>query len=255
MERIPDVGTLPPPIGPAVEVWWAQVDVGHFSPQVRMALAADIDAARLAKLDRFRRVEDSDRGLAAHALLRRVLAAVTGGKPAEVVLRTRCASCGKTDHGKPYLDGGGPTPPVELNISHSGQIVCVALAAPGVNVGIDVEQRRIVEWATLRRSVFGDQEWAETEGYDDPPHRRMDAWARKESSVKASGHGLSLPLREVHAVDAGAGGWTSVLPRNAGFVVGSDLILLPDLASAVAVHDPTSPPTGLSPAVHQVSLD
>jgi 4'-phosphopantetheinyl transferase len=255
MERIPDVATLPPPVGQAVDVWWAQVDVGHFPPHTRMALAADIDAARLAKLDRFRRVEDRDRGLAAHALLRRLLAAVVGGKPSEIVLKTRCASCGKTDHGKPYLDTGQGTSPVELNISHSGQIVAVALAAPGVNIGVDVEQRRMVEWVTLRRSVFTDAEWLDTESHADPSRRRMDAWARKESSVKASGHGLSLPLREVRAYDLEGGGWTSVLPRSAGYVAGVDLPLTADVAAAVAVQDSTPPPALTSPVVREVRID
>jgi 4'-phosphopantetheinyl transferase len=253
MEQIPVGGGLIPPSGMEIDVWWAHVEVGKFDPQLRMALAADIDAPRLAKLDRFRRVEDRDRGLAAHALLRRLLVAIIGGAASDVVLHTRCASCGKTDHGKPYLATGSARRPVEMNISHSGQIVCVALAAPGVEVGVDVEQRRVVDWSMLRRSVFEDEEWASTERSDDPGRRRMDAWARKESAVKASGHGLSLPLRDVVTVETQSG-WVTELPRAAGFVAGTDLTLTADVAAAVAIYGEALPPPISALAVHQTSL-
>jgi phosphopantetheinyl transferase len=170
------------------------------------------------------------------------------------VLRTRCASCGESDHGKPYLDVGRPNPPVEVNLSHSGELVCVALAPAGVQVGVDVEQRRSVQWAALRRSVFADQEWALTTQADDPERSRMDAWARKESSVKASGHGLSLALRDVMVTDADWGGWTAALPQAAGRTTGWDLTLRADVAAAVAVHDLENPRSIMKPVVRYITL-
>jgi phosphopantetheinyl transferase len=254
-ERLPEPGALSAPAGSEVQVWWARVAVGRLDDGLRAALAADLNPATLTRLDRFHRVEDRDRGLAAHSLLRRVLAGVAGGKPADLVLRTRCAGCGKTDHGKPYLDTGTSVPPVELNLSHSGTLVCLALAAPGAQIGVDVEERRIVDWATLRRSVFADQEWAVTEQADDPERFRMDAWARKESSVKSSGHGLSLPFRGVLIEDAAWGGWTATLPANAGTAAGRDLDLHPGAAAAVAVHHFGEPLPLAEPVVHLVNLD
>jgi 4'-phosphopantetheinyl transferase len=247
-ERIPPPGTLAVPAG--LEVWWAQVEVGD----VRADLAADLGPAALAKVNRFVRSQDRDRGLAAHALLRRVLAAVIGGRPADVVLRTRCVSCGQTAHGKPYLDLGGSASPVELNLSHSGSVVAVALAPPGVPVGMDVEQRRTVDWPTLRRSVFADQEWAETEAAPTPARRRTDLWARKEAAVKASGHGITLPFAQVVVADAAWGGWTAALPDEAGAAVGWDVPLNGEVAAAVAVHDPDRVGRPDRPVVHQVRL-
>lgn len=257
-ERLPDPGALAAPAGRQIQVWWARVPVGRLDDDLRAALAADLNPATLTRLARFHRVQDRDRGLAAHSLLRRLLAAVAGGTPSELVLKTRCAGCGENDHGKPYLDIGTPVSPVELNLSHSWEMVCVALAAPGVQVGVDVEHRRAVDWATLRRSVFADPEWAVTEQAEDPARRRMDAWARKESSVKSSGHGLSLPLHGVPIEDAAWGGWTASLPSEAGSALGWDLDLDPNAAAAVAVHRPgndpdqTQPPD--RPTVHQVNL-
>lgn len=254
VERLPVPGALAAPIGSQLQVWWARVSVGQLDDTLRAALATDLNPATLARLDRFHRAQDRDRGLAAHSLLRRVLAAVVGGTPADLVLRTRCAGCGETDHGKPYLDVGTPAPPVEVNLSHSGNLVCVALAAPGVQVGVDVEQRRAVDWATLRRSVFADPEWAVTEKASDPERFRMNAWARKEASVKSSGHGLSLPFREVQIADADWGGWTASLPSDAGSAAGRDLDLDLDAAAAVAFHQLGQPQPLDLPAVHLVDL-
>jgi 4'-phosphopantetheinyl transferase len=251
---IPAPGTLPAPIGLQVQIWWARVEVGELDEDLRACLAADLNPETIARLDRFHRAHDRDRGLAAHALLRRVLAGVAGGRPSELSLRTRCAACGETDHGKPYLDVGAATAPVEVNLSHSGQVVCLALTAPGVPVGVDVEQRREVDWPALRRSVFADAEWTATAGAADPDRHRMDAWARKESSVKASGHGLSLPLRRVLVTDAVWGGWTASLPAETGSTAGWDLPIDFEVAAAVAIHDPDLLGMPEAPVVHQVGL-
>jgi phosphopantetheinyl transferase len=262
---IPAPGTLPAPVGAQAQVWWARVAVGHLGDGLRVALAADLDPKTLARLDRFHRVQDRDRGLAAHSLLRRLLAAVAGGSPSRQVLGTRCASCGETDHGKPYLVAGvagvagdagvadDGAVPIEVNLSHSGEVVCVALAAPGRPVGVDVEQRRTMDWSALRRSVFADSEWAVTERRDDPDRHRMDAWARKESSVKATGHGLALPFHQVLITDAPWGGWTASLPSGAGSTAGWDVRLGPDVAAAVAMLQP--PEELRPPVVQQVTLE
>lgn len=256
---IPDPGSLSAPVENEVQVWWARVPVGRLGDTWRDHLSHYVDAATLTRLARFHRVEDRDRGLAAHALFRRLLAAVAGGTPSELVLGTRCAGCAKTDHGKPYLvtgEGAGePTyrPPVEVNLSHSGEAVGVALTAPGVQVGVDVEQRRTVDWVAMRRTVFADDEWVATETAAQPDRRRTEYWTRKEAAVKASGHGMSLPFREVVVRDLEDGGWAGTLPTGTGQVAGWDLDLGRDLAASVAVlvEGDWRP---ARPTVHQVNL-
>lgn len=254
---LPAPGTLAAPTGDELSVWWALVPVGRLSAELRAELAADVDLATIARVDRFHRVEDRDRGLAAHALLRRLLAAVVGGRPAAIVLARRCLTCGQTDHGKPYLDVGTDPPPVELNLSHSGRLVCAVLAAPGVSVGVDVEERRAVNWTGMRRSVFTDVEWSATEAAAVPDRARTDFWARKEAAVKATGHGLSLPPRDVHVTMTGVDVWTAGLPAGAGRVVGTDLTLTPEAAAALGVHQPDPIEVAASmpaPTVHRVRL-
>lgn len=212
--------------GGGIEIHWAPVPAGRLDESTRAALAADLDETRLAKLQRFHRQADRDRGLAAHALLRRVLAEVVGGKPAEVPFGYRCAGCGSIQHGKPYLPGRE----VEFNLSHSQDRVVVALAPAGVAVGVDVEGRRDVDWVALRRSVFGDGEWLRTERSGEPDVERARLWSRKEASIKASGHGLTMPMRSVEiepleVEPAAVTSWTARLAGDAGAVTGWDLEL------------------------------
>jgi len=256
LTAIPAPGSHPAPVGSALEIWWSRVDVGNLPDPVRDRLASDLDPDRLARVGRYRRAEDRDRGLAAHSLLRRVLAAVTGTEARAVRLGSFCVPCGEYGHGKPFLDTGNDARPVEINLSHSGEVVIMALAAPGVRVGVDAEQGRTVDWNALRGSIFADQEWAAAERRStlaDREHRRLVTWSRKESSVKASGHGLSLPLRDVVTVDEPTGsGWSAVMPSGVGRVAGTDLDLAPDVAAAVAVLRDSGWPE--PPAVHRVEI-
>lgn len=244
---VPEPGSLPVPVAGEVQVWWARLDAGSLGEDVRARLAGDLDAGTLARVRRYLRAEDQDRALAGHSLLRRVLAAVAGGRPAELVLGTRCGHCGSTEHGKPYLTTTAAEPPVEVNLSHSGPVVCVALGGPGTGVGIDVEARRGVEWATLRSTVFADSEWEVTEAAPDPDRARTDHWARKESAVKSCGWGLSMGLGKVVVTrdspdrpdnDDWRGGWTALLTDGVGTAAGRDVAMGDDVAAAVAVHRP-----------------
>ncbi len=252
LSAIPNPGSHPAPQGAALEIWWSRVAVDSLTEPVRSELAAHLDEDRTAKIARYRRAEDRDRSLAAHSLLRRVLSAVTGTPPPQVELGSFCITCDEQGHGKPYLHTGSDPRPVEINLSHSGEIVIVALAAPGVQIGVDVEQGRTVDWNAMRSSIFADQEWAATERRSDRDHRRLFTWARKESSVKASGHGLSLPLRDVVTVEETDGTWSAALPSGLGRVAGTDLDLAPDVAAAVAVLRGSGWPQ--TPSLHRVEI-
>ncbi len=252
LTEIPSPGSHPAPAAAAVEIWWSRVKVGTLTDATRSELASHLDADRVARVERYRRPEDRDRGLAAHSLLRRVLSAVTGTPPPQVELGSFCITCDEHGHGKPYLHTGSDPRPVEINLSHSGEIVIVALAAPGVQVGVDVEQGRTVDWNAMRSSIFADQEWAATERRSDRDHRRLFTWARKEASVKASGHGLSLPLRDVVTVEETDGTWSAALPSGLGRIAGTDLELAPDAAAAVAVLRGSGWPQ--TPTLHQVEI-
>lgn len=255
-DAVPAPGALSVPEPEDIQVWWARLEPGSLSAATRARLAADLDPATLRRADRYVRPADRDRALAGHSLLRRLLAAVAGGRPAELELGTHCGHCDSTEHGKPFLKAAGG-PPAEVNLSHSGPVVCVALAGPGTGVGIDVEARRGVEWATLRRSVFADSEWAVTEAAAVPERSRTDVWARKEAAVKSCGWGLSMPLAQVVVTaddEDWAHGWTAALTGGTGTAHGHDVDLGADVAAAVAVHRPDGPRPMRRPVTHAVDL-
>lgn len=103
-------------------------------------------------------------------------------------------------HGKPALHGGGgQAPDLRFNLSHSGEIVVVAVSA-GREVGVDVERIRGRYTAELLR-----------------------AWTLREAAVKCHGTGLTLAPAAPDA-DPTAGLWTAELDVG------------PQAAAAVAVE-------------------
>jgi 4'-phosphopantetheinyl transferase len=192
----------PPPLLPGVcQVWWASPAVA-LVPAGQQGLLRLIDAAEREKWARFHRVGDQARYLVAHALARLLLGAHLAWPPAELAFSTECIRCGGT-HGKPRLRH--PARPLELSISHAGDRVAVAVAS-AVPVGVDVEQvARQVEIADLRTQVLSAPEQAVLAGL--PAQRQREAfftyWTRKEALLKATGHGLALPLRDVTVTPPG----------------------------------------------------
>jgi 4'-phosphopantetheinyl transferase len=97
------------------------------------------------------------------------------------------------EFGKPFLsDGLLP----RFNISHSGELVLVALAR-GRTIGVDVERmRKDMAQAEIAERFFSPRECAALAGL--APEMQCEAffacWTRKEAYLKARGDGLSLPL-------------------------------------------------------------
>jgi 4'-phosphopantetheinyl transferase len=167
------------------QVWWA-------APTPAYALLACLDECERKRLAELRRHEDRARYLAAHALLRILLSAWLGKSPAEIPIeRQPCRRCG-APHGKPRVrDGEG----LEFSVSHSGGAVGLALSRRAA-VGLDVED--------LRRPVreIWDLVLSDTErpAFDSlmgtQRHRAlMRCFTQKEAVFKATGDGLTVPMR------------------------------------------------------------
>lgn len=200
VRAVPSPGTLPVPRDGEVLVWWAAVE--EISPTAHESMHADLDEDTLGRINALVREDDRRRGVVAHGLLRRLVAATTGIAPADVRIRRVCANCGPGDHGKPELITAGARPPLQFNLAHSGGIVAVALAGPGTDVGIDVEAfRHEFDWLPARRHVFTDDEWNRSVAADHPSTERFTLWARKEAAAKTTGHGLAIDLVHVQIDD------------------------------------------------------
>lgn len=146
----------------------------------------------LARADRFKLIQLTERFITGRAALRLILASYVGTQPQNVRF-----TYGK--YGKPDLVQGADTTPLYFNLTHSGDLALLAVTQAR-QVGIDVETVRPVdslnhlarmicspsEYDTLIRLPSGDQ----LTGF-------FNCWTRKEAYIKATGKGLSQPLDQV----------------------------------------------------------
>ena len=138
------------------------------------------DAARRRRIDRMRFSGDRRRALAAGALLRRALS--EAGVDEEIFVYG--------PYGKPRLAGD---PGVHFNLAHAGDRAMCVISEH--RVGCDVE-RRGRRGAQVAERFFAPEEY---ERILAAPESERDAlftrfWALKESFLKATGLGLTLPL-------------------------------------------------------------
>lgn len=152
-------------------------------------LRALLSPDECARADRFRFAPDRLRFIAGRALLRRVLAEQLGVPPE----RIRFA---QGPQGKPLLASPFASCRLCFNVSHSHELLVVALAA-GRRVGVDVEWlRRPVDVDAIARRFFSPGERAAVLGASSAARRDafFACWTRKEAYLKARGDGLSYPL-------------------------------------------------------------
>lgn len=145
-----------------------------------------LDAEERDRARAFRHERDRAAYVVAHAALRDVLGVLLGVRAEALPLaREPCAGCGGP-HGRPVVR----LPGVHFSLSHSGDLVLVAVApAP---VGVDVEG------LATNRAVLGAQSALHPAEADElallPAHGRpaafTRAWVRKEAYLKGLGTGL-----------------------------------------------------------------
>ncbi|MEU1037895.1 4'-phosphopantetheinyl transferase family protein [Streptomyces sp. NPDC005551] len=145
-----------------------------------------LDAEERARARAFRRDRDRDAYVVAHAALRSVLSVLLGIRAEALpLMREPCAGCGGP-HGRPALRTAG----VHFSLSHSGDLVMVALApAP---VGVDVEGLATAQAVLGAQCALHPAEARELARL--PAHERpaafTRAWVRKEAYLKGLGTGL-----------------------------------------------------------------
>lgn len=173
------------------EVWWA-------TPSGRTDLTRVLDDGERHRAGRLRDTGDRERFVTARALLRLLLTERTGAAPGAHHVDTTCPWCG-ADHGKPRLIGRDQR--VHFSIAHSGGRVAVALA-DGVAVGVDVESvpdRGAEELTLLSTNILAAAELTDYLRLAPSARGRALAvwWTRKEAVLKATGAGLTVPMRDV----------------------------------------------------------
>lgn len=123
----------------------------------------------------------------------------------------------KGKHGKPYL---AFHPEIHFNISNSGKDVIVILSS--IPVGIDLQEKKILDLQKLGKRIFSIDEYREFLSSRDQQEDFFRRWVLKESYVKWTGEGL---LHEIKSLPGG--GWHQFLliDRNYACAVHAEIPL------------------------------
>jgi 4'-phosphopantetheinyl transferase len=174
---------------PADEVHLWRIDLEAISADEsrwQRVLSAD-EKTRAA---RFLLSSDRRNFVASRALLRIILAAYLATDPSLLTF-----AYSKKE--KPYLGPEHAESDVTFNVSHSHGIALLAFSRHR-EVGIDVEQiRRDFDVEAISRRFFSthEQQQLAASPHDSRFAAFFRCWTRKEAYIKATGEGLSFPLR------------------------------------------------------------
>ena len=180
------------------DVWWARKPDGS---DRHAGLLDDVERQRLGRL---RTEDDRQRFLTGCALAKTVLGRYTGQPAADIRFDRTCGQCGRP-HGKPVLTGGQADQDWVHSVSHSGDLVVVAVARNPVGVDVEQVDRRRGAAGTVRdpdalaRMVLSGAEQAALSAIRPSGRARefLVAWTRKEAVTKATGDGLSVSFSDV----------------------------------------------------------
>lgn len=140
------------------------------------------------RADRFHFEADRRRAVIARGYLRLLLGQILDLPANKLVFEY-------DEFGKPgLLPRQGPS--VQFNVSHSGELILIAIARD-LAVGVDVEKIRTdLDLADIAARFFSANENVLLTSLAGPPRYKafFTCWTRKEAYLKARGIGLSLPL-------------------------------------------------------------
>jgi 4'-phosphopantetheinyl transferase len=99
-------------------------------------------------------------------------------------------------YGRPYI----PCLNIDFSISHSGEYTTVAMSN-GFQIGIDIEKVKEISINDFK-PVFTESEWKTIVTSANPLKTFYDYWTKKESTAKADGRGLNIPLSKIIIKDS-----------------------------------------------------
>ena len=184
-----------------------------------------LDGLETARRSRYRIDADRDRFTLATVLLRAVTGRATGVDASAVVVDRTCDSCGDP-HGRPRLPGTH----LEASISHSGDVVAIALTQAG-RVGVDIEQVGAADHTDLVSTVCTGSEQRNVVAATD----FYAYWTRKEAVLKATGEGLGRSMTSIEVTPPGVSPSLVSVDRSTDVACRMSDIHVDGYAGAVAV--------------------
>jgi 4'-phosphopantetheinyl transferase len=148
-----------------------------------------LDESEREAARRFHFHVDRQRYVVAHGILRLLLGTYVGAAPGALHFTGG-------EFGKPALATRAGLPVVEFNLSHSGDLIAVAVTR-GSPVGVDVEAViELPDAEALAAHVFSAAERVALRRVADVDRMRafFSCWTRKEAYIKGTGLGLSAGL-------------------------------------------------------------
>ena len=172
-----------------VHVWSATGPADHVGASDAWALLGPDERAMALRL---RNDDDRVRRVQARAARRRLLARYVGADPDDLCFR-------EGRDGKPELVARPGRPTVRFNVTHSGSVILIAVAADR-ELGVDVERIQAgFPWEPVADASLASVEVVGIRELPAPRRLRafFDCWVRKEAYLKGLGTGLSRSTRDI----------------------------------------------------------
>ena len=240
-ERIPVLTSLLPG---QVDIWRMQLDLNECGIQALWKVLSEQERSRALRL---RDHNLQRRFIAAHAGLRRILARYIAKQPQEMEF-------GWGNHGKPYLIQEPNTPPFYFNLSHSQDLMLLAVSRT-CDLGLDLEAvRPMPEMDGMVNDYFSETERASFFRLHASLREKafFQAWTLKEAYMKGRGTGFSLPFNRF-SVAFGPGEAAALLSADDDPAAASRWRLL-QLAPADGFTGALALPAGFTPRLFYKNL-
>src|SRR5262245_12535810 len=170
-----------------VDVWRLSLDP---LDSLVSAFRARLSAEENDRAEKFKFQRDRKRYILTHGLLRVILSLYADVAPEELKFT-------ENRYGKPELVHPAGLN-LTFNLSHSQEKALIGIAR-GRQIGVDIEYvKKDFEWQEIVERFFSSREVQMINALPKDIQRRafFTCWTRKEAYVKATGRGLSLPLKE-----------------------------------------------------------
>jgi 4'-phosphopantetheinyl transferase len=201
---MPERWEMPPegPLDGEIHIWSARL--GQLAG-LRDTFAASLSPDEHHRAARFVFPEPGDRFMLGRGWVRSILSSYLAVEARDVVFQYGL-------QGKPYLAVPFAASGLRFSVSHSAQLLLVAVGR-GAEVGVDLEWARpLPEMGSMAARYFtpGECTWLSRL----PPARRRESffllWVCKEAVLKADGAGLTVPLDAIETMPR-ATGWVELM--------------------------------------------